>query len=257
MILGILQARSSSTRLPRKVLLPILGRPMLELQIERAKRSYRIHRLVLATSTDASDDAVAAVAASAGIECSRGSLNDVLDRFYQAARHLAPEYVVRMTGDCPLIDPAVINQTIAFCLDGGYDYASNALTPTFPDGLDVEVFRFSALEAAWREAALPSQREHVTLFINQAPERFRIGNYAHAGGDLSHLRWTVDEPEDLDLVTRIYEALYPKNPAFLMEDILVLLERDPTLMKINARFQRDEGLQRSLSQDRQFIERTK
>lgn len=257
MILAILQARASSSRLPGKVLLPVLGRPMLERQIERIKRSRRIDRLVLATSTDAADDAVAALAEATGIGCFRGSLNDVLDRFYQAARPFAPSYIVRLTGDCPLTDPAVIDGTVGFCLDGGYDYASNALVPTFPDGLDVEVFRFSALDTAWREAVLPSQREHVTLFINQTPGRFRIGNYAHAGADLSLLRWTVDEPEDLELVGRIYEALYPSHPAFSMEDVLALLQREPSLAKINARFQRNEGLQKSLKQDQQFVERPK
>ncbi len=257
MILAILQARFSSSRLPGKVLQPLLGKPMLSRQIERILRSERIDRLVLATSTDPEDDAVAAVAAETGIACSRGSLDDVLDRFYRAALPYQPQHIVRLTGDCPLIDPAVIDGTIWFYLEGRYDYVSNALEPTFPDGLDVEVFRFFALEAAWREAMLPSQREHVTLFINQAPGRFRIGNYGHAGGDLSHLRWTVDEPEDLALVMRIYEALYPKDPAFSMEDILVLLERDPSLMKINTRFPRNEGLQRSIEKDRTFIERAK
>lgn len=249
MILCILQARFSSSRLPGKVLQPILGRPMLERQIERIKRANRINRTILATSTEKSDDAVAALATNKGIDCFRGSLNDVLDRFYQAARLLAPEHIVRLTGDCPLIDPAVINSTIEYYLEYGYDYVSNALSPTFPDGLDVEVFRFSALETTWREAEFSSHREHVTLFINQSPDRFRVGNYSHEGNNLAHLRWTVDESEDLEFVRRIYESLHPQNPAFSMLDVLSLLEKDPKLLNINSGFRRNEGLERSLEQD--------
>lgn len=248
MILALLQARASSRRLPGKVLLPILGRPMLERQIERVGRARSIDRLAIATSTDASDDAIAALAARLGLDCHRGSLEDVLERFYQAARPYRPTHVVRLTGDCPLADPEVIDRVVHACVEGGYDYASNALRPSYPDGLDAEIMRFEVLEAASGEASLPSEREHVTSFIYKRPHRFRVLNVS-SEKDLSALRWTVDEPEDFDLVTRIYEALYPANPAFGTDDILALIAAHPEVAGANART-RNEGYLASLERDR-------
>src|SRR5262245_37090128 len=174
MILGILQARVSSRRLPGKVLKPILGRPMLERQSERLRRAHRLDKLVVATSTDASDDAIAALCESLPLDCFRGALDDVLDRFYQAAKRYSADTVVRLTGDCPLADPSVIDELILLHESGGYDYTSNTLTRSYPDGLDAEVAQMRCLEAAWHEAALPSEREHVTPFIYRDPERFRL-----------------------------------------------------------------------------------
>lgn len=248
MILAILQARVSSTRLPGKVLKPLLGIPMLLRQIERINRASLIDRLIVATSENISDDPIEEMCRSNGIPCYRGNLDDVLDRYYRAAKEFKPEHVVRLTGDCPLIDSRVLDRVISFYLEGGYDYASNTIAPTFPDGLDVEVFRFSCLEEAWREAALPSQREHVTPFMHQQPNRFRTGCFRQEQ-DLSHMRWTVDEPEDFEFVTQVYEALYPVNPAFTMEDVLCLEARRPELMAINAQFQRNEGYLQSLVKD--------
>lgn len=252
MTLAILQARTSSTRLPGKVLLPLFGVPMLLRQIERIRRAKLIDRLVVATSSDASDDQILAVCHEAGIECYRGDLDDVLDRFYQAASASMPKHIVRLTGDCPLTDPNVIDQVIAFYLAGGYDYASNAIEPTFPDGLDVEVFSFASLQQAWQEARLLSQREHVTPFIHQQPQRFRIGHYKNSV-DLSYLRWTVDEEQDFVLVSKIYEALYPAKPDFTTNDILNLLERQPELKNINIQLRRNEGYQKSLANDAAFM----
>jgi spore coat polysaccharide biosynthesis protein SpsF len=249
MILAVLQARVSSSRLPGKVLRPILGVPMILRQVERARRAVGVDRLLVATSVDPSDDPLAELCAGDGIECFRGSLDDVLDRFYRAARPFAPEHVVRLTGDCPLADPELIGEVISFHRDGGYDYVSNALEPTFPDGLDVEVFRFPCLEHAWREASLPSEREHVTPFLYHRPERFRIGCYK-GDVDLSRLRWTVDEPVDFELVTRIYGELYPVRRDFTTGDILGLLERKPELKTLNTHHRRNEGLERSLEEDR-------
>lgn len=248
MILAILQARVSSSRLPGKVLKPLLGAPMLLRQIERLKKSRKIDRLLVATSTEASDDQIEKLCKEHGIAYHRGSLNDVLDRFYQAALDFKPEHVVRLTADCPLTDAKLIDDVIGFYLDGGFDYASNAIQATYPDGLDVEVFRFSCLEQAWREAALPSQREHVTPFIHQQLLRFKIGHFKNSS-DLSHLRWTVDEPKDFELVTMIYEALYPMNPAFSTQEILQLLDQRPELMNWNTAHQRNEGYQKSLKAD--------
>ncbi|HEX8580032.1 MAG TPA: glycosyltransferase family protein [Allosphingosinicella sp.] len=244
MILGILQARTSSTRLPGKVMKPLAGAPMIARQIERLQRVRGIHRLVLATTDRPGDEAVAEVAVAAGIDSYRGSLNDVLDRFYRAAEPFEPSHVVRLTGDCPVADWSVIDGCIEFALAGGYDYASNTLTPTWPDGLDVEVVTYEALRTAWQEATTRVEREHVMPFITRRPDRFRLGSFEN-GVDLSPMRWTVDEPADYQFISRIYDALYPANPAFTTADILALLGRQPDLMSLNAGFERNEGLRRA------------
>jgi len=248
MILGILQARASSRRLPGKVLKPILGRPMLERQIERLRRARRLDRLVVATSSDASDDAIAALCQSLAVDCFRGSLDDVLDRFYQAARPYAPRAVVRLTGDCPLADPQVIDRLIDMHLTGGFDYTSNVVKRSYPDGLDAEVMEFHCLEAAWREATLPSEREHVTPFIRSQRERYRFGDLVQPQ-DLSDGRWVVDDPEDFAFVSAIYEALYPANPAFTTADILALLKQRPDIEAKMGHAPTNEGYQRSLAAD--------
>lgn len=254
MILAVLQARFSSSRLPGKIMLPLLGEPMLIRQIERIRRSRRIDRLIVATSTDSSDDPLAELCRARQIDFFRGSLEDVLDRFYRAALAVNPDQVVRLTGDCPLTDPAVIDAVIDFCVAGGFDYASNALAPTFPDGLDVEVMKFSCLREAWKLANLPSQREHVTPYIYQQSEKFKIGSYRREP-DISFLRWTVDEMRDFQLVGRVYEALYPLNQAFSTDDILAYLARHPELQGFNATIERNEGFKKSLQLDKAFLDK--
>lgn len=248
MILAILQARMSSSRLPGKVLKPLLGKPMLLRQIERLKRAQKLDHLLVATSTETSDDAIDGLCKEHELMCFRGNLNDVLDRFYQAARLFKPEHVVRLTADCPLTDPVLIDEIITYYLNENYDYASNAIEATFPDGLDVEVFRFTCLKEGWEEATLPSQREHVTPFIHQQPQRYKVGHYKSAT-DLSHLRWTVDEQKDFELVSMIYESLYPANPDFSTQDILRLLDKRSELQNWNSRYQRNEGYIKSLLED--------
>ncbi len=250
MILGILQARTSSSRLPGKVLKPILGMAMLAHQIERVLRSCLIDKLVVATSNDQSDDPVEQLCREMNVDCFRGSLDNVLDRYYQCAVNYNPETIVRLTGDCPLADPVVIDGAIQYFLDNSLDYVTNGgAKPTFPDGLDVEVFTFEALKSAWKNAILPSEKEHVTQYINKRTDIFK--NRIYKGKvDLSGLRWTVDEPRDFEFVTRIYEELYPKNPEFTTEDILKLLERRPELSLINSGIERNEGLRKSLLQDK-------
>lgn len=252
MILAILQARMSSSRLPGKVLMPLLGKPMLARQIERVQRSRRIDQLVIATSTEPADDPIESLSKELSVSCFRGSLEDVLDRFYQAAVPLHPDYIVRLTADCPLADPEVVDAVIGYCIDKSYDYASNALEPTFPDGLDVEAFRFGCLREAWSEAKLPSEREHVTPFIYRRNRRYRIGSYK-GNADLSLLRWTVDEPADFELVARIYAALYPRNPAFTTRDVLDYLDANPALKSLNAGLRRNERLDDSLNADADFL----
>ena len=252
MILAILQARVSSTRLPGKVLKPVLGEPMLYRQIERLRRSHRFDVLLVATSTDPSDDGIEALCREKGVKCFRGALKDVLDRFYQAALAYSPSHIVRLTGDCPLADPELIDEIIDFHLSGRFDYTSNTLEETFPNGLDAEVFSPHCLEDAWREARLPSQREHVTPFIYNNPARYRLGSYRSVA-NLSDMRWTVDEQADLDMVRRVFCALYPANPLFSTRDIIEFLEREPEVGAINASIGRNEGYLKSLEEDAYFL----
>ncbi|PSC03719.1 spore coat protein [Alsobacter soli] len=246
MILAVLQARFSSSRLPGKVLEPLAGQPMLLRQLERVRRSRRIDRLVLATSVDPSDDPVADLGRRAGVDVSRGSLDDVLDRFIRAAQPFHPEWVVRLTGDCPLADPDVIDGVIEAAIAAEADYASNAVEPTWPDGLDVEVVRWTVLQVVAAEPRTEAEREHVTLAIHRRPSRFKV-THVRQQRDLSSLRWTVDEPRDLVFVRAVYDRLFAANPAFNTEDVLALLAREPQLASMNGDITRNEGLLRSLA----------
>ena len=248
MILAILQARLSSSRLPGKVLLPILGMPMIGRQIERIRRSRRVDALTIATSVESSDDPLAAYGVSIGVPVFRGSLEDVLDRFHRAAAPWKPSHVVRLTGDCPLADAGVIDITIDRAVAGGFDYVANSMPPTWPDGLDVEVVRFPVLETAWCEARLRSEREHVTPFVYNHPERFSLGTLA-SPRDLSTWRLTVDYRADFDLVTRVYEALHPDKPDFAFDDVVAFLDRRPDLLAANRDIVRNEGFAKSLALD--------
>lgn len=239
MILGVLQARLGSTRLPGKVLAPILGRPMVSLQLQRLGRARRMDALVVATGADPADDDVAALCRELCVPCYRGSQEDVLDRIYRAASGYGPGHVVRLTGDCALADPALVDEVIGEHLAGDHDYTSNCIRRTFPDGLDSEAMRFSCLEEAWREARLPAHREHVTPFLYQQPHRYQLGSVT-AEADYSHHRWVVDREEDLELVRRIYRELYPGDPFFSWRDVLALVERKPELTGLNAGIARSE-----------------
>lgn len=232
----------ASTRLPGKVLSPVVGRPMLCRVVERARRARRLDEVVVATSDQPPDDAVARLCQSWGVPCVRGSERDVLDRYVQAAAERDADVVVRITADCPLLDPEVVDEVVS-AFDEGVDYVSNIDPPTFPDGLDVEVASVAALRRAHREATLPSEREHVTLHIRNHPERYRTRNVA-AAVDRSHLRWTVDEPQDLRFARAVYARLGDRN--FVTRDVLRLLDEHPELASVNAHIERNEGLRRSL-----------
>ena len=231
----IVQARMTSTRLPGKVLLPIAGRPMLAYQLERLHRVRQAARTVVATTTNAVDDAIVSVAAALGVACTRGPEFDVLARYAQAARETQASVVVRATADCPLLDPTLIDDAICTFLrePGRYDYVSNMLEPSYPYGMAVEVFSAAALAAADAEATEEAEREHVTPFIYWRPKRFKIGSLTMRP-DLSSNRWTVDTKEDFELVSRILETLYPRTPEFCMADVLELLDQHPDWRKINA-----------------------
>lgn len=248
LILAILQARYSSSRLPGKILKPIREKPMILHQIERIKKSKLINNLILATSTDKSDDELAQVCEKNNICCFRGSLDNVLERFYEAAKICPSKHIVRLTGDCPLIDPEIIDSVIDDHLKGDYDYTSNTLNPSFPDGLDVEIFKHKVLEKVYKEARLNSEKEHVTSYIYKNPDKFNIHSYEQIK-DYSHLRWTVDNEEDFVLISRIYEILYTNKPDFKTSDILNILENNPDLIKINSHIKRNEGYKNSILKD--------
>ncbi len=254
-ILAVVQARMGSSRLPGKVLLPLLeDRSSLELMLERITRARLIDTVIIATGASPANDPIAALSDRLGYTCFRGDEDDVLDRFYQAAVRHGACHLVRLTGDCPLIDPELIDNVIDFYRSGGFDYVSNTIEPTFPDGLDVEVFSFSALEQAWQEATLYSQREHVTPFLYTQPERFTIGSFT-GPQDNSAMRWTLDEPEDLAFIRQIYDELYSANPCFSTEDVFALLLQKPDLGTINSRIKRNEGYGRSLQEDKEIAEK--
>ncbi len=246
----ILQARFSSTRLPGKVLKNIVLKPMLALQIERIKRAKLVDKIIVATSIEQDDDVIANLCKKLDVTCFRGNLNDVLDRFYHAAKAFPSEHIVRLTGDCPLIEAEIIDQVIALHLKQSADYTSNCFIPCLPDGLDVEIFTHQALKQSWQQATKPSEREHVTQYIRNHSELFTLADFQYTP-DLSMHRWTVDEPSDFELVEKIYQNLYPSNPNFTMADILTLLEQQPNLIEINNKFSRDQGLAVSKALDKE------
>ncbi|HYD79817.1 MAG TPA: glycosyltransferase family protein [Paucimonas sp.] len=231
----IVQARMTSTRLPGKVLKEVLGKPLLEYLVERLRRVRLADAFAIATTTNETDLPIVELCERLGVPVTRGSEHDVLARYYEAARFMRADVVVRTTSDCPLIDPAVIDDVIGFFAGHRerYDYVSNALTPSYPYGMPAEILPFGLLEQAHREAAAPPEREHVTPFIYTRPERFRIGHVVHPE-DLSHHRWTVDTAEDFELVRRIIEALHPAAPEFGLRDILAVLDEHPDWSTINA-----------------------
>ena len=234
MIVAILQARMSSTRLPNKVLMPILGKPMLAFQIERLSRCHAIDLIVVATSVETSDDAIEDFCKDQSITCFRGSLVNVLDRFYQVALKFKAKHVLRTTGDCPLIEPSLINDVLREHIAQKNDYTTVNMPLSWPHGLDVEAIKFGSLRRAWKEAVLPEDKEHVTPYIRNHPENFIIGN-VKCEDNYSHHRWTVDCAEDFFLVRKIYEKLYPKNSKFDMAEILDLLNSKPDLNLISTR----------------------
>lgn len=233
MILAIVQARMSSTRLPGKVLKDILGKPMIIRQLERIGRSQLIDRMIVATSTEKSDDVLAETLEQAGIEVFRGSLDDVLSRFQKLREQYRPDHIVRLTADCPLTDPVVIDGIIAQHLDTGANYTSNVIKRTFPRGLDAEVFSVAAMDRLSKLDLGQDEHEHVTLGFYRRPEEFTLTNFEGVE-DNSHLRWTVDNPEDYEFANWVYSELYPRNAAFTSEDILKLLEQNPERVLIES-----------------------
>jgi spore coat polysaccharide biosynthesis protein SpsF len=223
-----------STRLPGKVMLPIMGRPMLELMIERLKRVNQIDAIVIATTSDPSCDVIESLAARLNVGCFRGSEEDVLDRVLRAARAAHAEIIVETTGDCPVIDPEVIDRVISEFLASPVDYCSNVIERTYPRGMDVQVFPLSVLEQVAMLTQDAVDHEHVSLYIYRHPERFRLRNVSsNLSPTADELRLTVDTPEDFELVKKIYETLYPVKAHFALADIIELCARNPTLPLLN------------------------
>lgn len=249
MILAIIQARLGSTRFPGKVLKPLNGRPMLEYQLLRLSRSREIDQTVIATTENRADDAIADFCLARAVECFRGSENDVLDRFYQCARSSAPSWVVRLTGDCPLIDPQIVDQVIR----QAREHPEIDLVRTgdrYPEGVDVEVISFLALETAWREAGKKSEREHVTSFLWSRPERFRVRDHQPEEDWSNRIRFTVDEQIDYSVVVEIARILEaPHGIHFTFEDICRLHEQRPELFRRNRHLPRNEGYEKSVQED--------
>lgn len=240
MPLGVLQARMTSSRLPGKVLEPILGVPMIGRQIERLRRASSLDGLVVATSTDPSDDPLVEYLSTLSVPVVRGSLDDVLGRFIAVLDEFSPDVVVRLTADCPLASPVVVDQVVA-AFGPEVDFVSNTLEPTWPDGVDVEVVRASALRWVASHSHDAHEHEHVTLGVYRRPDQFRCVNVA-GDVDLSSLRWTVDNADDLEFVRAVYSELYGVQSQFDVDDVLELLQRRPSLSRTSADSARNAAL---------------
>ena len=249
-IVAIIQARMGSSRLPGKVLMPIMNKPVLWHIHHRLSCVEKIDGVHVATSYLKRDDVIADFCKENDIKCFRGNEADVLDRFYKAATEAEADYLIRVTGDCPLVDPALIGQLIDYFFEKKLHYcgvATGAGVATedfygrFPDGLDAEIFRFSALEKAWKEADGLLYREHVTPYIWKHPKKFKNGVLRSNGKDYSELRWTMDNHEDYEVIQSVYENLYPGKPGFDMNDVLDLMAQQPQIFSKNKQFVGREG----------------
>lgn len=250
-VIAIVQARTSSSRLPGKVLLPIGGKAMILYQLQRLQRCRRLDRLVLATSDHKSDDTLARVVSEAGYEVFRGDLEDVLERFRACCEQVKATTVVRLTGDCPLSDPALIDELVEAFVNGDWDYLSNSADEnqlTVPDGFDAEVFRAELLELASKGAKLPSEREHVTPWFRSDSAGLHWGHYRHQPMR-PYYRVTVDDPVDLEVVRAVVEALEPQDPFFGVDAVVSYLEENTELTTRNQATVRNEGFLKSLAQD--------
>jgi len=243
----IIQARTGSNRFARKVLAKIENKPMIWYSIERIKRVPGIKQVVLATTKNSQDEVLLKIAKNCDILSFKGKTYDVLDRYYQCALEFDADPIVRITGDCPLMDSTIIKKMLEKFNKSNYDYISNIFPPTFPDGLDIEIFSFKTLEKVRHNVKLRSDKEHVTSYIRNHPKEFKIFNYENTK-DLSNLRWTVDEKQDLVFVKRIYKKMKPKIN-FSMKSVLKIISKEPNISKINSKISRNEGYNKSLKKD--------
>lgn len=228
----------TSTRLPGKVLAPCLGKPMLELMVERVRRVPSLDGIIIATTTNRTDDPVAELAEQLGVGCWRGSEEDVLTRVLEAAQAFDIDIIVELTGDCPLMDPEIVERVIQKYRCAGTDYVSNILSRGYPIGMDTEVFSTTVLADVARRTDDPVDHEHVSVYIYQHPEIYTLGNVAAPPQcERPKLRLTLDTPEDLQVIRSVFEALYPANPEFSLADVLAFLDQRPEISAINAHVQ--------------------
>jgi spore coat polysaccharide biosynthesis protein SpsF (cytidylyltransferase family) len=245
----MIQARCGSTRLPNKVLKDLCGKPALQRMIERVQKSKKVDEVMVVTSIERNNLPILNLCSDIGIRVGIGSENDVLDRFYQTAKLLKPEYVIRLTADCPCFDAELLDMAITE-MDDSSDYMG-MLSESFADGLDLEIMKFAALEKSWKEANHSFEREHVTQYIVRHPEIFKLQDFKSPIGDFGDNRWTVDESEDFLLVQKLYEYFLNSDigEAFNYKDILAYLEENPEIKAINSMYARNEGLQKSIKED--------
>lgn len=248
-IVAIIQARVGSTRLPKKVLLPLGKKTVLENVYDRVAAAKLVDHVVIATTINKNDDEIEKLCKEKSMDCFRGSEEDLLDRYYQAALSRSAENIVRITSDCPLIDPAIIDRVARKHLEEKNDYTATAFlgVETFPDGEDADIFTFEALKEAWQKADIPYQREHATQYFTKNADQFKIGNLVHTE-DLSDKRWTLDEPNDYEFLKAVYGALGQESNVFSMEDILKYLGDHPEVEKINQHIVRNENFKIQLEQ---------
>lgn len=247
MIAAIVQARMTSTRLPGKVLLKVMGRPLLSYQIERLRRINNIDNIIIATTTNRDDDPIVELCNSESVFYFRGSENDVLDRYYQAAKKFGVNDIMRITADCPLIDPEICSRVVNVYLESGVEYVNTGMA--FAEGVDCELMSFRYLEKAFKEAGLKSEKEHVTLYMHNHPDLFMKITLANKSDD-SKYRFTVDEKVDFLVVKEIIENLYKTdNPPFTTDEIKRFLDEHPETFKMNENIIRNEGLIKSLQKD--------
>jgi len=249
--IAIIQARMGSTRLPGKVLLNLEDKTVLEHIVDRIRSSKYVDDIVVATTISKADLRIVELCANLDVSIYCGSEDDVLDRYYQAAKLFRADNIVRITSDCPVIDPKIIDVAIILHIKNNVDYTSNTLKETYPDGQDVEVFTFTSLRTAWKDAKLASEREHVTPYIRNNPDIFKHASLEYKE-DISQKRWTLDNAEDLEFLRLVYKYLYNKNPLFNMDDILALIDEKPEIEKINQHIIRNEGYLKSIREDKTF-----
>ena len=254
---AIIQARMGSTRLPNKVLMPVLGKPLLGWMLDRIATCTEVDEVIVATTTDVRDDVIAEFSESVGCRVYRGSEDDVLDRYYQAACLVQPNAVVRLTADCPLLDPQVLAEMIRMFSEGGLDFLSNSepLPSSWPHGMDVSIVGFDALHKAWQHAVKPSDREHVTFYFWNNPSTFQCKRIEHKK-DWSGYRITIDYPEDFDVLKAIIEHFGAINSSIVndisMDDIVNFLDVNPDVFCLNKKYTRGLGWKPALERDKQL-----
>ena len=252
MIGCIIQARMGSTRLPGKVMLDVENdKTVLDFVIKQLQNCKLVDKIIVATTTLEDDDKIANFSKDLGIDCFRGSSDNVLDRYYQCAKEYSVSIIVRIPSDKPLIDPEIVDNVVNVFRNNSYDYITNFLSnPTFPSGTEVEIFSINALKKAWKKAKLPSEKEHVTPYFANHEDEFKITHIKNSE-NLSHLRWAVDRIEDLNLVRKIVSKI--KKRPIIMKDIIDLFAKEPELVEINKNVNRKEGDLKSLKEDQEFL----